>query len=68
MRLYNNQDLFVYFSNYGNPPVDFAAPGVDMVSSKPDGGVVTYSGILCLRHVLQVYYYLQYHQCVCFAK
>ena len=38
------QDVYAYFSNYGNPPVDFSAPGVDVVSSKRGGGVVTYSG------------------------
>lgn len=38
------QDIYAYFSNYGNPPVDFAAPGVGIVSSKRGGGVITYSG------------------------
>ena len=32
------------FSNYGNPPVDYAAPGVDVISTKKGGGTVTYSG------------------------
>lgn len=37
-------DLFAGFSNYGNPPVDFAAAGVGIVSTRSGGGVVTYSG------------------------
>ena len=40
----DEQDVFAYFSNYGNPPVDYAAPGVAVTSSKVGGGVVTYSG------------------------
>lgn len=37
-------DTFAWFSNYGNPPIDYAAPGVDITSTKRDGGIVTYSG------------------------
>lgn len=37
-------DEFAWFSNYGNPPVDFAAPGVDVLSNKLNGGVASYSG------------------------
>lgn len=37
-------DLFAFFSNYGNPPVDFAAPGVDILSTRRGGGVTTMSG------------------------
>ena len=37
-------DIFAWFSNYGNPPVDYAAPGVDVSSNKVGGGVVSYSG------------------------
>ena len=40
----DENDIFAYFSNYGNPPVDYAAPGVAVTSSKVGGGVVTYSG------------------------
>lgn len=40
----DNLDVFAWFSNYGNPPIDFAAPGVDVVSNKVGGGVVSYSG------------------------
>lgn len=40
----DEQDVYAYFSNYGNPPVDFSAPGVAVTSSKIGGGVVTYSG------------------------
>lgn len=37
-------DIFAYFSNYGVSTVDYAAPGVDVLSSKKGGGVVAYSG------------------------
>lgn len=37
-------DTFAGFSNYGNPPVDFAAPGVGVTSNQVGGGVITYSG------------------------
>ena len=36
-------DAFAWFSNFGSP-VDFAAPGVDIVSTKKGGGVTTLSG------------------------
>jgi hypothetical protein len=35
---------FASFSNYGNPPIDFAAPGVSIVSSGNGGGTATKSG------------------------
>jgi len=37
-------DLWASFSNYGNPPVDFAAPGLYIESLKNGGGTVVYSG------------------------
>jgi subtilisin family serine protease len=37
-------DVFASFSNYGNGPVDFTAPGVAISSNRVGGGVVTYSG------------------------
>lgn len=37
-------DKFAYFSNYGNPPVDYAAPGVSVLSLYKDGGMATMSG------------------------
>lgn len=37
-------DLFASFSNYGNPPVDYAAPGVAIASTWKDGGYNTISG------------------------
>lgn len=40
----DSSDGFASFSNYGNPPVDFAAPGVGVLSLKAGGGTVTYSG------------------------
>jgi subtilisin family serine protease len=32
------------FSNWGNPPVDFAEPGVGILSTKRGGGTTTLSG------------------------
>jgi subtilisin family serine protease len=40
----DTNDVFASFSNYGNPPIDYAAPGVSIVSTKLGGGVVSYSG------------------------
>lgn len=37
-------DAFASFSNYGNPPVDLAAPGVDILSTRRGGGVTVMSG------------------------
>lgn len=37
-------DRFASFSNYGNPPVDFAAPGVSIKSTWKSGGYNTISG------------------------
>lgn len=37
-------DVFASFSNFGNPPVDFAAPGVGILSLWKDGGTNTISG------------------------
>ena len=37
-------DNFAWFSNYGNPPVDCAAPGVSVLSTKKGGGTTTFSG------------------------
>jgi subtilisin family serine protease len=37
-------DLFASFSNYGNPPVDYAAPGVGVLSTVPGGGYASYNG------------------------
>ncbi len=37
-------DNWAYFSNFGNPPVDFAAPGVAVKSTWKDGGYNTISG------------------------
>jgi subtilisin family serine protease len=39
----DSNDNFASFSNYGNPPVDYAAPGVGVLSTVP-GGYATYSG------------------------
>ncbi len=40
----DSNDVFAYFSNYANPPIDYAAPGVSVLSLKVGGGTVTYSG------------------------
>lgn len=40
----NNTDTFASFSNFGNPPVDFCAPGVSIKSTWKDGGYNTISG------------------------
>lgn len=37
-------DKFAYFSNYGNPPVDYCAPGVSIKSTWMNGGYNTISG------------------------
>ena len=37
-------DNFAYFSNYGNPPVDYAAPGVAVESLSNEGGTVSFNG------------------------
>ncbi|HLN72784.1 MAG TPA: S8 family serine peptidase [Prolixibacteraceae bacterium] len=40
----DKNDKFAYFSNYGNPPVDYCAPGVSIYSAYKDGGYATLSG------------------------
>ncbi|KAB2879410.1 S8 family serine peptidase [bacterium] len=40
----NSSDVFASFSNYGNPPVDYAAPGVSILSLWKNGGTNTISG------------------------
>lgn len=37
-------DTWAYFSNYGNPPVDYCAPGVGIRSTWKGGGYNTISG------------------------
>ncbi len=37
-------DKWAYFSNYGNPPVDYCAPGYNIKSCYKDGGYATMSG------------------------
>ncbi len=37
-------DNFASFSNYGNPPIDYCAPGVSILSTWKDGGYNTISG------------------------
>ena len=40
----NSSDNFASFSNYGNPPVDYCAPGVSVLSCWKNGGYNTISG------------------------
>lgn len=40
----SSSGAFASFSNYGNPPVDFAAPGVSIRSTYKGGGYATLSG------------------------
>jgi hypothetical protein len=40
----DGSDNFAWFSNYGNPPVDYAAPGVSILSLYKGGGMETLSG------------------------
>ncbi len=37
-------DKFAYFSNYGNPPIDYCEPGYSIYSTYKDGGYATLSG------------------------
>lgn len=37
-------DNWAYFSNYGNPPVDYCQPGVNIYSTYKGGGYTTMSG------------------------
>lgn len=39
----DSSDKFASFSNFGNPPVDYAAPGVGIISTVP-GGYASYNG------------------------
>lgn len=40
----NSSDNWASFSNYGNPPVDYCAPGVSILSTWKGGGYNTISG------------------------
>jgi subtilisin family serine protease len=40
----DDTDTFASFSNFGNPPIEFASPGVDVESTYLDGGYSTLSG------------------------
>jgi subtilisin family serine protease len=37
-------DIWASFSNYGNPPIDYCAPGVSIYSTYKNGGYATMSG------------------------
>ncbi|MBW6537134.1 MAG: S8 family peptidase [Mariniphaga sp.] len=40
----NSSDIFASWSNWGNPPIDYCAPGVSIKSTWKDGGYNTISG------------------------
>ncbi|MGQ0560380.1 MAG: S8 family serine peptidase, partial [Gemmatimonadota bacterium] len=40
----DSNDCMPSWSNWGNPPVDYAAPGVSVLSTKKGGGTTTMSG------------------------
>ena len=40
----NSSDIYASFSNWGNPPIDWAAPGVSVLSTKKGVGTTTFSG------------------------
>ncbi len=40
----DKNNTFAYFSNFGNPPVDYCAPGVSIYSTYKNGGFATLSG------------------------
>lgn len=40
----DSEDKFAWFSNFGNPPIEFAAPGVSVLSLWKNGGTNTISG------------------------
>ena len=40
----DKDDKWAYFSNYGNPPIDYCAPGVSILSTYNNGGLATMSG------------------------
>lgn len=40
----DNKDVWAYFSNFGNPPIDYCAPGVSIYSTYKGGGYATLSG------------------------
>ena len=40
----DSKDCMASWSNWGNPPVDYAAPGVSVLSTKKGGGTTTMSG------------------------
>jgi subtilisin family serine protease len=40
----DNNKVWAYFSNYGNPPIDYCAPGVSIKSTYKGGTLATMSG------------------------
>jgi subtilisin family serine protease len=41
---FSQNGAFAYFSNYGNPPIEWAEPGVSIYSTYKNGGYATLSG------------------------
>jgi subtilisin family serine protease len=40
----DKNDIWAYFSNYGNPPIDYCAPGYSILSTYKNSGLATMSG------------------------
>ena len=58
----DSNDVFASFSNYGNPPIECSAPGVNVLSTKKGGGTTTMSGTsMATPHVTGILLLLSGH-------